>query len=130
MVKRSPVLAIDALRHRYVDPSGTATPVLSLDALQLERGERLLVRGESGSGKTTLLHLVSGILPVEAGSILLGGTELRGLSEGRRDRLRAAHVGYLFQTFNLLPGLTALENVAVALTFQGTRGAAAPQAGA
>ena len=121
----APTLNIRDLRHSYPGVGGGALPVLHVDALTLQAGERLLVRGESGSGKSTLLHLVAGILAVQEGSLQLSGTELRGLSEPKRDRLRAQAIGYLFQTFNLLPGLSALENVALALTFQGKGSAAA-----
>lgn len=121
----APALAIAELRHAFVDPQGGRLPILDVERLQIERGQTLVVRGESGSGKTTLLHLIAGILPVQQGSICVAGHELRGSSEAARDRLRARHVGYLFQTFHLLPALTALENVALALRFQGIGTAAA-----
>src|ERR1700761_5514115 len=77
----------------------------------------MALRGESGSGKTTFLHLIAGILTPDSGSIRLGGTELTTLGEGARDRLRAATVGYIFQSFNLLQGYTCLENVLLAMAF-------------
>ena len=120
-----PALRIRDLVHAHRSPEGRALRVLELPTLDLEAGGRLLVQGESGSGKTTLLHLVAGILPAQAGVLEVAGTSLVGLGEGARDRFRARHVGYLFQTFNLLPQLDALENVAVALTFQGVRPGAA-----
>jgi putative ABC transport system ATP-binding protein len=69
------------------------------------------LRGGSGSGKTTLLNLVAGVLGADRGRILVQGEEITAYPEARRDRVRAEHVGYVFQTFNLLQGLTALENV-------------------
>jgi putative ABC transport system ATP-binding protein len=95
----------------------------------LERGGRLAVTGESGSGKTTLLHLIAGILPADAGRIEIAGEPMTGLRETARDRLRARHVGYLFQAFHLLPALTALENVALGMTFR-PRAGSAPRAAA
>jgi putative ABC transport system ATP-binding protein len=125
-----PALRIRDLRHAHRSPDGRAMTVLDLPTLDLEAGGRLLVQGESGSGKTTLLHLVAGILPAQGGVLEVAGTDLVGLGEGARDRFRARHVGYLFQTFNLLPQLDALENVAVALSFQGARPKAARRAAA
>ncbi|MGE0191904.1 MAG: ABC transporter ATP-binding protein [Planctomycetota bacterium] len=125
-----PALHVRDLRHAFRSPEGGALPVLELPELDVQAGERLVVQGASGGGKTTLLHLVAGILPVQHGTLEVAGISLKGMSEAARDRFRARHVGYLFQAFHLLPQLTALENVAVALTFQGIRPAAARQAAA
>lgn len=130
MTTASPALRIRDLRHAFPSPEGGALPVLDVPELDLAAGERLVVRGASGGGKTTLLHLVAGILPVQHGTLEVAGTSLAGLGEAARDRFRARHVGYLFQAFHLLPQLTALENVAVALAFQGVRPAAARSAAA
>jgi len=73
--------------------------------------------GASGLGKTTLLHLIAGILRPDAGSIRLAGQEVTALGEASRDRLRALTLGYIFQTFNLLPGFTCLENVLLGMSF-------------
>ena len=75
------------------------------------------MRGESGGGKTTLLHIISGIVAADSGSIKLDGKELTQYSESTRDRIRADKMGYVFQTFNLLPAFTALENVRLGMTF-------------
>jgi putative ABC transport system ATP-binding protein len=80
-------------------------------------GEQVVLRGESGCGKTTLLHTISGLVRVDSGSIQLDGMELTRFSESARDRIRAAKLGYVFQTFNLLPAFTALENVKLGMTF-------------
>jgi putative ABC transport system ATP-binding protein len=85
--------------------------VLRLPELRIERGERLFIFGPSGSGKTTLLGLVAGVLRSRSGSVRVLGTELASLSNRRRDALRAAHIGYIFQLFNLIPYLTVLENI-------------------
>jgi putative ABC transport system ATP-binding protein len=91
---------------------------VSLPSLSLEAGEAAALAGESGSGKTTLLHVIAGILPADEGVVEIAGEEMTGRSEPARDRLRARRVGYVFQTLNLLPSMTALENVAVAMTFR------------
>jgi putative ABC transport system ATP-binding protein len=85
--------------------------------LSISEGEQVVLRGESGGGKTTLLHLISGIVGADSGSIKLDGMELTKFSETGRDRIRAAKMGYVFQTFNLLPAFTALENVKLGMTF-------------
>jgi putative ABC transport system ATP-binding protein len=112
-----PVLVVRDLKKTFRDPEGGRLVALDLPALDVARGERVAVRGESGSGKTTLLHLVAGILPADAGSIEVQGERMTGRSETARDALRARSIGYLFQTFNLLPHLTAVENVALGLAF-------------
>jgi ABC-type lipoprotein export system ATPase subunit len=91
---------------------------VSLPSLVLGTAESAAVAGESGSGKTTLLHVVAGILPADEGVVEVAGERMTGLSEPARDRLRARRVGYVFQTFNLLPSMTALENVVVGMTFR------------
>ena len=68
-------------------------------------------------GKTTFLHLLAGILKPDAGAVRLDGVEMSGLPEAERDRVRASKIGYIFQTFNLLPGFTALENVLLGMAF-------------
>ena len=91
--------------------------VIDVPEFQLEQKAHVALSGESGLGKTTLLHLISGILRPDSGTVRLDGTELSSLSEAARDRLRARTVGYIFQTFNLLPALTCLENVLLAMSF-------------
>jgi len=120
----TPALRIRELRKSYEDPEGGRVVVLDLDRLDVARGEALAVSGESGAGKTTLLNLVAGILVPDRGTIEIMGEPMTGRSEVRRDRLRARHVGYLFQTFNLLPTLTALENVELGMTFRPRTGTA------
>ncbi|WP_019025133.1 MULTISPECIES: ABC transporter ATP-binding protein [unclassified Thioalkalivibrio] len=83
--------------------------------LALARGERVAIVGESGSGKSTLLHLAAGLEPADAGTVELAGQALAGLDEAARTRLRRAQVGIVFQSFHLIPTLTALENVMLPL---------------
>jgi predicted ABC-type transport system involved in lysophospholipase L1 biosynthesis ATPase subunit len=126
---RSPALVVRGLAHGFHDPEGGRVEVLDLPELVLARGEALAVTGPSGSGKTTLLHLVAGLLAADRGTIEVAGEAMTGRGESARDRLRARHVGIVFLAFHLLPGLTALENVALGMTFR-PRGAVAPQAAA
>jgi putative ABC transport system ATP-binding protein len=90
-------------------------------SLTVEQGERVAVMGPSGSGKSTLLNLICGLDQPTSGSIKLEGIELSALDDDRRTRLRREKLGMIFQTFNLLPTLTALENVALPLRLQGLR---------
>jgi putative ABC transport system ATP-binding protein len=95
--------------------------ILDVPSFSMDRKEQVVLRGESGGGKTTLLHVISGLISADSGSIQLEGVELTGFSEARRDRIRAAKMGYVFQTFNLLPAFTALENVRLGMTFGGKK---------
>ncbi len=111
-------LRIRQLVKRFPDPEGGAPLAIALASLDVAAGEAVALAGESGSGKTTLLHLIAGILPADGGTVEIAGEPMTGLSEAARDRLRAKHVGYVFQTFNLLPTMTALENVELGMTFR------------
>jgi putative ABC transport system ATP-binding protein len=113
-----PALRVRGLVKRFRDPEGRDAKVLDLPELDVAPGEEVAIEGESGSGKTTLLHAISGILPVDSGTVEIAGERMNGLSEAARDRLRARRIGYVFQTFNLLPALTALENVEVGMSFR------------
>ena len=94
-------------------------PVLAIDRLQVPAGAQWVVTGASGSGKTTLLNLIGGILTPDAGRVTVAGTDLTALSEAARDRFRAQRIGVVFQTFNLLQGFSALENVLLGMLFAG-----------
>jgi len=87
--------------------------------LDVKLGEILLVAGPSGSGKTTLLCLMAGLLDADAGSICVFGTNLQALAADDKTALRAKEIGFVFQQFNLLPALSALENAAIPLLVQG-----------
>jgi len=112
-----PLLEIEDLRKSFVAPGGERTLVVDVPRFELEAGERAGLRGASGAGKTTFLHLVAGILEADAGSIRLAGRDMAALAESGRDRLRARTIGYVFQTFNLLQGYSALENVLLGMMF-------------
>jgi putative ABC transport system ATP-binding protein len=88
-----------------------SVPVLDIPALSIKRGDKAFVFGPSGSGKTTLLGLLAGILPANAGSVRVLGQELTRMSGAARDAFRGAHIGYIFQMFNLIPYLNVIENI-------------------
>ena len=111
------MLEIRNLQKSYNEPSGNQLLILDIPNLDIAEGEQVVLRGESGGGKTTLLHIISGIVSADSGSIRLDGVELTKFSEATRDRVRADKMGYVFQTFNLLPAFTALENVRLGMTF-------------
>ncbi len=111
------VLQVTDLCRSYRGPDGRPHPVVDIPAFSLDSGQHIALAGHSGSGKTTFLHLLAGILRADSGSIVLAGTELVGASEATRDRVRATHLGYVFQTFNLLQGFSVLENLELAMRF-------------
>ena len=96
---------------------GMSLEVLDVEHLALPAGTCTVLRGRSGSGKTTLLNLIAGVAVPSAGTIHVDDTDIVALPEARRDRFRAKHVGYIFQTFNLLCAFSALENVMLAMMF-------------
>ena len=107
------------VEKRYRRTDEVTVEALSGVSLTLPVGSYTAVMGPSGSGKSTLLNLVGGLDTPTAGSVAVGGTELSGLSEPERARVRGEEVGFVFQTFNLMPRLTAAENVAFPLVFRG-----------
>ena len=112
-----PLLEISNLKKSYAAPDGGTNVVVDVLEFTLEARAQVALSGESGSGKTTFLNLIAGILAPDTGSIRLNGQELAGLRESARDRVRATTIGYIFQTFNLLQGYTALENVLLGMSF-------------
>lgn len=97
--------------HRGNQP----VPVLEGISFEIVRGEFLALMGPSGSGKSTLLNLIAGIDTVDSGSIVIDGVDIATLNESDLARWRAAHVGFIFQFYNLIPVLTAYENVELPL---------------
>ena len=103
------------------------TGAITVDALRgvdvtVERGEIVAIMGPSGCGKTTLLHCLSGLDDFDAGEVLLAGTSLRRMSDDQKAEFRARTTGFVFQAYNLLPVLTAVENVELPLLLAGVRG--------
>jgi len=111
------VLEISNLKKSYVSPGGGRHWVIDVPSFVLSEGDQVALEGSSGSGKTTFLNLIAGILQCDEGSLSLAGQRIDTLSEAGRDRVRANHLGYVFQTFNLLQGYTALENVELGMMF-------------
>jgi putative ABC transport system ATP-binding protein len=96
---------------------GSSLPVLSIPAWQVARNERVFLQGESGSGKSTLLGLLAGLQLPTLGEVEILGARMSALGAGKRDRFRAKHLGVVFQQFNLIPYLSALENVLLSAQF-------------
>ncbi len=115
-------LAVENLTKTYVS-GGRPLTVLHEVSFTLQPADTFAIVGPSGSGKTTLLGLCAGLDRASSGSVRLQGIVLDGLSEDQRAAVRNEHVGFIFQNFQLLPTLTALENVMVPLELRGTRGA-------
>ncbi len=113
-----PLIRIEGLYKTY-QRAGQAIPVLADLALNVAEGEFVALMGPSGSGKSTLLNLIAGIDKPSAGSIHIGGVDIAGLSEGELADWRAANVGFIFQFYNLLPVLSAFDNVALPLLLTG-----------
>lgn len=95
--------------------------LLNIADFQIRRGERMFLQGSSGSGKSTLLGLLGGVLVPQHGQVEVLGTDLATLGGSARDRFRADHIGIIFQQFNLLPFLDAMDNVTLACRFSPRR---------
>jgi putative ABC transport system ATP-binding protein len=111
-------VALRGLSHSYRSSAGRR-PALSVGELTVESGAKLCLIGSSGSGKSTLLNILAGVLVPSAGQVQLGSVDLFALREVERDQFRARHVGCVFQTLNLLQGLSVLENLTLAQHFAG-----------
>tara|TARA_A100000171_G_C2140455_1_gene155188 strand:- start:14099 stop:14788 length:690 start_codon:yes stop_codon:yes gene_type:complete len=118
----SKILKVAGLEKRYSSGNKQLT-VLHDIAFDVEKGQTFSIVGPSGSGKTTLLGLCAGLDAPSAGSVALCGQDLSSLNEDQRAQLRNKEVGFIFQNFQLLPTLTALENVSVPLELQGAKDA-------
>jgi putative ABC transport system ATP-binding protein len=93
--------------------------------LSVPRGEMVAIMGPSGCGKTTLLNCMSGLDSIDEGLILINGEDINTMSDNRRTEFRARHMGFVFQFYNLLPVLSAVENVELPLLVSGTKAGAA-----
>ena len=113
------VLAANNLSKQVSSPEGTLT-ILDDVTLQIQQGETVAVIGASGAGKSTLLALLAGLDVPTSGQVQVNGIELTSLDEDGRAAVRAKHVGFVFQSFHLVPSLTALENVMLPLELAGT----------
>jgi putative ABC transport system ATP-binding protein len=112
-------LLLEHVRKTYREPDGRRLPVLGIERFELAQGEQVALLGASGGGKTTLLNIISGILTPDSGRVIVDGRDVAAMQEVVRDHFRAAKIGIVFQTFNLLPAFTALENVLLGMSFSG-----------
>jgi ABC-type lipoprotein export system ATPase subunit len=111
------MLFLENVVKNYRQGDGQTLKVLDLPSYRIDAGEQVVLLGPSGCGKTTTLHIIAGIIAPDSGRVVLDGLDLTGFSQAGRDRVRANKLGYVFQTFNLLKGFTALENVLLGMTF-------------
>jgi len=107
-------ITLRSLRFRW---PGQPDPVLDIDAFDLQAKENVFLRGPSGSGKSTLLSAIAGVIDIPEGSVSVADTDVGKLTAGERDRFRVDHLGIIFQVFNLLPWLSALENTLLPCRF-------------
>ena len=116
----APAVVARGVTRTYGSGAGSVT---ALDAgdLDISRGAFTAIMGPSGSGKSTLLHILAGLDVVDSGSILLDGTEITALGDDALTKLRREKIGFVFQSFNLLPMLTAEQNILLPLELAGTR---------
>jgi putative ABC transport system ATP-binding protein len=121
------VLVAESLRFAW---PGTVTPCIDIARFDVAAGEAVFLHGPSGCGKSTLLSLLAGVLVADQGRVALLGHDWAELSGAGRDRCRVAHVGYIFQQFNLLPYLSVIDNVLLPCRFSQRRCAQASHHGA
>ncbi len=105
--------------HKTYGAGEVQVHVLKGVSLSIQRGEMVAIMGPSGGGKTTLLNCLSGLDDIDSGIISIGGSDLAKMNDTEKTRFRATKMGYIFQSFNLLPVLTALENVEMPLLISG-----------
>lgn len=115
------ILSTEQLTKTYRSVNGDLT-VLSSVSFEISRGSTAAIIGPSGSGKTTLLGLCAGLDTPSSGTVTINGTLISSLNEDERADFRNKHIGFIFQNFQLIPTLTALENVMVPLELRGTKG--------
>lgn len=115
------MLHLKDIKKAFRQPDGTALPVLDVPEFRVTAGEQMVMVGQSGCGKTTLLHIIAGISRPDSGKVRIDEWDITLMPEAEVDRFRAERIGYVFQTFNLLAGFTALENVLLSMRFAGSR---------
>lgn len=114
-------MAIISIHNLYKTYNSSQVPVHALNGIDLsfDKGEFAAIVGPSGSGKTTLLNMIGGLDDPDKGQVIIDGTEINQLSRGGKIRFRLFHIGFIFQAFNLIPVLTARENIEFILELQG-----------
>ena len=115
------MLLLKDIKKAFRQPDGSALPILDIPEFCVGPGEQMVLTGPSGCGKTTLLHVIAGISRPDQGKVRIDQFDIGLMSEAECDRFRAEHLGYVFQTFNLLRAFTALQNVLLAMRFTGRR---------
>ncbi len=115
------MLHLKEIIKSYRQPDGEQVTILDVPDYRVEAGEQVVLVGDSGCGKTTMLHVIAGITKPDSGVVEIDGLSLTRFSEAGRDRIRADKLGYVFQTFNLLAGFSALENVMLGMSFASKR---------
>src|SRR5690625_2750385 len=116
----APAVVARGVTRTYGSGSGSVTALDAVD-LDISRGAFTAIMGPSGSGKSTLLHILAGLDVVDSGSLLLDGTEITARGDDALTKLRREKIGFVFQSFNLLPMLTAEQNILLPLELAGTR---------
>jgi len=111
------MLLLRDVKKSFLEPDGSPLPILDIEEFHVDPGEQMVLVGKSGCGKTTLLHVIAGITRPEDGKVRINNWDITLMPEAECDRFRAEHIGYVFQTFNLLRGFSALENVMLAMRF-------------
>ncbi|MGQ9575697.1 MAG: ABC transporter ATP-binding protein [Thermoguttaceae bacterium] len=111
------MLELIDVKKSFVQPDGSELHILDIPELEVAAAEQVVVVGRSGCGKTTLLHVIAGISRPTSGRVKIDGWDITLMEEAEVDQFRAERIGYVFQTFNLLPSFTALENVLLGMTF-------------
>ena len=117
---KAPAVAATAVTRRYGDGE-SAVDALRGVTLEVPAGQFTAVMGPSGSGKSTLMHLLAGLDTPSAGTVLIGGEDITTMSDKQLTKLRRKHIGFVFQSFNLLPTLTAEENILLPLSIGGRK---------
>lgn len=110
-------MAIDLHNVRFAYPEAPNKTVLDINHWSVSNNEQVFIHGPSGGGKSTLLNILSGMLPAKDGKISVLSQRLEQMNNRQRDQFRASHIGYVFQQFNLIPYLNAIENIQLAKHF-------------
>ncbi len=115
------MLILKEVLKSFTEPDGSPLPILDVPEFHVAPSEQMVLVGQSGCGKTTLLHIISGISRPDSGKVRVNDWDITLMTEPECDRFRAEHIGYVFQTFNLLRGFSALENVMLSMRFTGRK---------
>ncbi|SDD08836.1 acetoin utilization transport system ATP-binding protein [Terribacillus halophilus] len=117
------MITIKQVSHHYTmgkKAKETTVPVLHGIDLHVEKGEIVSLVGKSGSGKSTLLHIIGGFIQPTSGQVVINGKTITGWDEGKLADFRLQHIGYIFQNFQLIPSMTAAQNIELPLILNGT----------